>query len=105
MAVEIDEAWLQSHGVDLEGQNANELVDAAMDELELRVGMEIAGHLSDKQIEEFENLGEEDDRLAWLEKALPDYPKIVERKYAELGTELEKSANKITLLKAWTAEA
>jgi hypothetical protein len=104
MGVVIDEAWLKEQGVEAAGEEAADLVDMTMDELELRSGMEIAGKLSDKQIAEFEKIEDDDARVDWLDKALPDYPQIVEQKIEELKQELRNSPDKVTLIKSWVEE-
>lgn len=101
MEITIDEAWLKEQGVEVTETNAEELVDAAMDEFELRVGEEIASRLTDKQRAEFEKLEDEDARFDLLESALPDYDKIVENKFKGLSAELKASDEKLNLLRSW----
>jgi hypothetical protein len=105
VAVIINEEWLKDHGIEAEEQKAEELIDGVMDELELRVGMEIAEKLTAKQIAEFEKIADEDARVAWLDNAMPDYPKIVEKKTADLSSEIEKSSDKIALIEKWAEES
>jgi hypothetical protein len=104
MAVVVDSEWLKNHGVEADGEAAEDLIDGVMDELELRSGMAIAGKLTDKQISDFEAIEDEDDRTDWLGKALPDYPKIVDQKLLEIGKEIEASSDKQTLIRSWSAE-
>jgi hypothetical protein len=104
MAVEIDEKWLADQGVEATGDDEIELIDLVMDELEMRVGYEIANQLTDEEISEFEKINEEVKRVAWLDKALPNYPEIVEEKAEALAEEIRKSKAKVKLIRGWAAK-
>jgi hypothetical protein len=105
MAIEIDESWLVAQGVNISGVDWEDLADYASDELQLRVGNKIASKLSDKQIADFEKLeGGDDAQLDWLEKALPDYQKIVDAEGKKLEKELKNSSDKLALLRSWAEE-
>ena len=101
MAVEIDETWLRDVGIDATGDEAIELIDLCMDELEMRVGYEIANQLTDEQIHEFETIEDEVARIAWLDKTLPTYPEIVEEKADTLAEEVRTSKTKTKLIRSW----
>lgn len=101
MAIVIDESWLKEQGIDAEGKEAEELIDGVMDELEMRSGMAIADKLTDTQMAEFDAIEDEDAREDWLDKAVPEYPDIVEAKVGELESELAAAANKAALIKKW----
>jgi Protein of unknown function (DUF5663) len=101
MAVVIDESWLKQQGVDVPHDEVPELVDLTMDELEMRVGYEIANQLTDEEIGEFEKIDDEDKRVEWLDKALPTYPEIVDEKVEELAKEVGKSKDKTATIRGW----
>lgn len=102
MAVIIDEQWLEEHGIEAEGKEAEVLIDMVMDELEMRSGMAIADKLTDQQIHEFEKIENEDERVEWLDKVLPEYPEIVESKIAEMEKDLAKSKDQVALITTWS---
>lgn len=103
MAIVIDETWLEQQGIEAAGQAAEELIDMVMDELEMRAGMAIADKLTEKQMTDFEAIEDEDARVEWLDKAVPEYPEIVEAKIEEIQGELTLSKDKIALIKKWSA--
>lgn len=104
MAVVIDEKWLEDQGVEARGDEAIELIDLCMDELEMRVGYEIANQLTDEQIAEFEKIDEEVKRIAWLDRVLPTYPEIVEEKADALAAEVRDSKTKVKLIRGWASK-
>jgi hypothetical protein len=105
MAVEIDEKWLKDQGIEATGDEAVDLIDLAMDELELRVGYEIANQLTDEQIADFEKISDEDKRIDWLDNALPTYPEIVEEKADALAEEVRSSKDGAKLIRSWASRS
>ena len=67
--------------------------------LQQRVGMEVAGRMSDDQMDAFERFidtGDEEGALAWLERELPTYREIVQEEFVKLKGEI--AAQSTTLL-------
>ncbi|MCX2966846.1 DUF5663 domain-containing protein [Gordonia aquimaris] len=64
----------------LADDDAADLTQRAFAQVEKRVGSRLASGLSDAQLEEFEKLidaGHDDECAHWLEREVPDYPRVV----------------------------
>jgi hypothetical protein len=103
MITTINKQWLIKHGVSSNNKEMSVLVKIVNDEWEWRVGSYLAEQLGDKKVAEFETIqnNDEDERIAWLEKAYPDYKKVVDREANLLAREILKSKDKISLIKSW----
>lgn len=100
--IQTDSNWLTKLGVTTSTQNEmDELVTKATDELEMRVGSQIAEILSSEQIKEFEGIQDEDKMLEWMEAAVPGYKKIAETEYEKMGNEIKEADDKAELIKSW----
>lgn len=92
---------LQSLGVEADSKQAlRKLQDKAIGELEWRIGDEIAQHLTQEQLDDFEAIEDEDDRLEWLEKAYPPYKKIVHKHYDKMMKEIFDAPDKAQLIQS-----
>lgn len=96
-----DETWLRDHGVQGTSGQLKKLEKLAMSELEMRVGTELAEKLSTAQLDEFDIIEDEDERLAWLEKAYPSYKKVVEKQHKKMGDEIAGAKDKKSLIESW----
>lgn len=72
------------------------------DTLELRVGTNLANQMTDKQLEEFEEFIDDDERganqaqaLQWLEANLPNYKQVVNDVFEALKMEIKQMAPQI----------
>lgn len=76
-------AWLHHLGLEtLDPEEEQLLLDRLAEELELRVGYELAERLDDNQLDEFARLldgGADEPAGAWLEAVCPDYRGVVRR--------------------------
>lgn len=100
--VEVNAAWLAKLGVKTSDESEMEaLVVRAMDELELRVGSKIADKLTAEQITEFERIGDDDERVAWLGKAFPSYDDTVYAEYDAMAKEIADNKDKVALIYSW----
>jgi hypothetical protein len=98
----IDQAWLSDNGVSYDPQQLRKLARKANDILEWRVGVKISELLTDDELAEFEDMvargtGEEEN-LAWLEKTVPGYKKVVQTENAKLKRQILRHEDKMSYL-------
>jgi len=107
--MEIDERWLDQQGIKLENKNVAKVVAAARAELSMRVGYNIAEHLSDKQISQFEKMLDDNvseaKRIVWLEKAYPAYSDVVAAETDKISKELRDADDPFVLAESWIKKA
>ena len=93
MSYVIDDEFLESVGIHIEDANVRAIRIAVLqDEIERRVGEAIVAQLTDKQLDEFEEIsdaGNEAESLAWLEENFPEYPRKVASIYKLMKAELK----------------
>lgn len=70
-------------------------LDYIQEELEVRVGEEIADGMTEEKMQEFENAETDEIAKAWLEKNRPNYREIVEKTILELKEEIKRNRDKI----------
>lgn len=101
----IDTRWLEHVGLEtrtLPAEDINTLIQKSVAELEKRVGENIAGHLSDSQIDEFEELLQDGgNQLEWLRNNFPTYEQTVLLELGSLEDEIRASDQKIPLIMSW----
>lgn len=94
--IKIDNALLVEVGLDALPADLKKLMmQHIYDSLELRVGRVLASQMTDKQLEEFEELVENsaDGRpLGWLEANFPDYKETVNEQFRSLKEEILAAA-------------
>ena len=99
MAIRIDNNLLLELGLgDLPEEERKKLLKQIYETLEMRVGMKLAEHMSDEQLDEFESFIDTNDEagaLKWLETNFPDYPKVVASELEKLKAEIKKDSDKI----------
>lgn len=72
-----------------------ELIRAAYNALELRVGVQLSRFMSEKDLREFEEflrspVGSESAGAAWLARKIPDYPLVTRQIVTQLEAELKQ---------------
>lgn len=97
----ISKNWLKKCGVVAEETELKKLAKIAYEEWELRIGQAIADHLSQKQLDEFAKITDENKRLNWLERAFPAYSKTVVAEKTKLSQEIKLTKDKCGLIKSW----
>lgn len=87
--------WFASYGFkDLIPEDEAALRTLLMDELEVRIGTRLSNMMTKEQFRAFERAGGSDEeQMAVLEEAVPDYKKIVDREFAAMGQEIQKLGN------------
>lgn len=99
MAIRIDNNLLVELGLgDLPEAEKKKLLKQIYETLEMRVGMKLAEHMSDQQLNEFEGFIDTNDEagaLKWLETNFPNYPKVVASELDKLKAEIKKDSDKI----------
>jgi hypothetical protein len=97
--IRLDNALLTDLGLDgLSVSVATAMLSFMYSELEMRVGKELTGRLSETQMDEFEALvdgADETGALAWLEANVPDYQDVVRRELDLLQAEVASNAQEI----------
>jgi hypothetical protein len=95
----IDNSLLQEVGLAaLPDSEKNSLLKHIYETLEMRVGVRLAGQMSNEQLDEFERYFEaKDDEGAfkWLEGNFPNYKDIVQEEFDKLKVEIAQSAPQI----------
>lgn len=94
--------WLREHGVEGPDEDLALLAEKAEAALELRVGTTIAERMTDEHLDEFEALmenGTDEQRVAWMDKNFPDYPKIVRREVARLKRNIAASKDPVDYIR------
>ncbi|MBI3984102.1 hypothetical protein HY346_02270 [Candidatus Microgenomates bacterium] len=99
MAIAIDDTLLAELGLgDLPAEEKRKLLAHILETLETRVGMKLAGAMSDEQLDEFETFIDSNDEAgaaAWLEKNYPNYAAVVAAELDKLKVEIKSNAGKI----------
>ncbi|GAA2831512.1 DUF5663 domain-containing protein [Crossiella cryophila] len=96
MKIQLDHRFLADIGLaGLLGADEQAFLDYAYETLEHRVGMELAGRMSDDQLAEFERVIDDNDEAGatqWLNEHAPDYRKVVRAEFERLKDELRAQA-------------
>ena len=93
--IKLDAAFLADVHLDkLPPAEANLMLRHIYDTLEIRVGIRLAGAMSDEQLLEFEAAVDdgEEAALAWLEKEFPSYRDVVVGELEQLRVEIRQIA-------------
>lgn len=92
----LDREYLATVGLgELPEAESAELLRRIYDELQLRVGMQIAQTLNEDQLDEFDVLLKATDQgaaLSWLERNAPEYQVVVAAQLEEVTDELRAAA-------------
>lgn len=94
--MEIGEGFLREVGLTvMEEEEKQAFLDYVKEELEVRVGEEIADGMSEEKVKEFEVAETEEEIKKWLSENKPNYREIVQRTVEELKREITKNRDKI----------
>lgn len=97
--IKLDRSLLAELGLaDLPPAEQNLLLGQMYETLEMRVGMALAGLMSDTHLDEFEHLidrADEGGALRWLEVNFPDYKEVVAAAFSDLKAEVRAVASAI----------
>ncbi len=70
-------------------------LEYAQEELEVRVGEEIASGIDSEKMKEFEEADSDEAALEWLRANKPEYKEIVKKVTADLKLEISRNRDKI----------
>ena len=94
--MEIDERFLGEVGLSAMGEEEKKaFLEYVQEELEARIGEEIADGMTEEKMKEFEEAENDDVAKAWLEKNRPNYKEIVLNTIKELKEEISRNREKI----------
>lgn len=90
--IRLDEQLLNDLGLEqLSVAQKNAMLATIYEEMEMRVGAELARSMTDSQLDDFEQFihhGDEDGALAWLETNFPHYRRVVTTTYESVLAEI-----------------
>lgn len=94
--MEVDEGFLREVGlVAMPEAEKQAFLDYVQEELEVRVGEEIAAGMTEEKMREFESARTEEETKKWLEENKPNYRELVEKTIKELKEEISRNKEKI----------
>ncbi len=94
--MEVNEGFLREVGLSaMPEEERRAFLDYVQEELEVRVGEEIAAGMTEEKLREFEATASGEDAKAWLEKNKPNYRELVEKTVRELKEEITRNRDKI----------
>ena len=86
--MQLNTQYLHDIGItDLSDEEELQTLNTLAETLEMRVGMALAGQLSDKQLENIPD----DVNESWLKENIPDYDKIAQTEFEAMTEELTNS--------------
>jgi hypothetical protein len=98
--IRLDDDLLNELGLrDLSSTHRNAVLRGLYEELESRVGLVLAGRMTDEQLDAFEifiDKNDEEGALGWLEENFPEYPEVVQQEFETLKSEISAQAGAIT---------
>ncbi|MBQ1528118.1 hypothetical protein IIZ77_00530 [Candidatus Saccharibacteria bacterium] len=94
--MEVDEGFLREVGLSaMPEEERRAFLDYVQEELEVRVGEEIAAGMTEEKMREFEEAATDEETKAWLEKNKPNYRELVAKTVEELKEEISRNRAKI----------
>ncbi|MBR3257015.1 hypothetical protein IKG02_01880 [Candidatus Saccharibacteria bacterium] len=94
--MQFDEGFLREVGLIVMPENERKaFLEYAQEELEVRIGEEIAEGMTEEQMREFEESASDEEAEKWLVKNKPNYRDIVKRNILELREEISRNRKKI----------
>ncbi len=94
--MEVDEGFLREVGLSaMPEEQRQAFLDYVQEELEVRVGEEIAAGMTEEKMREFEEAANDEETKAWLEKNKPNYRELVMKTVEELKEEISRNKEKI----------
>lgn len=93
--MEFDEEFLKEVGLAVMPEEERKaFIEYAQEELEVRIGEEIAKGVEPEKMREFEEADDET-ALRWLKENKPDYKEIVKKTISELKDEISRNKDRI----------
>ncbi len=93
--MEFNEEFLKEVGLAaMPEEEKRAFVEYAQEELEVRIGEEIAKGIEPEKMREFEEADDET-ALRWLKENKPDYKEIVKKTVSELKDEISRNKDRI----------
>jgi hypothetical protein len=97
--IRLDDKLLEEVGLGrLPGDLRKPMLQHIYDTLETRVGLTLAGRMTDSQLEDFERISNAEDEskgLAWLQENMPEYKEVVGDEFEKLKVDIRSSATEI----------
>ncbi|MBR5389416.1 hypothetical protein IK146_02565 [Candidatus Saccharibacteria bacterium] len=94
--MEINEDFLREVGLSaMPEAQKKAFLEYAQEELEVRVGEEIAEGMTEEKMREFEAAETDEETEKWLNENKPNYREIVDSTIADLKAEITKNREKI----------
>ncbi len=94
--MELDEGFLREVGLLAMPEEQREaFLEYAQEELEVRVGEEIAAGMTEEKMREFEEAKTDEETERWLKENKPNYRELVEKTIRELKDEISRNRSKI----------
>lgn len=92
----IDDDFMTEVGLaEMPAAEKQAFMDHAREELEVRVGRTVSEGLSDEQLREFSQLGDNVEVTDWLERNVPDFREVVKRVFQDFKQELSGESQAI----------
>ena len=94
--MEVNEGFLREVGLSaMPEEERRAFLDYVQEELEVRVGEEIAAGMTEEKMREFEAAVSDAEVKAWLEENKPNYRELVEKTVRELKEEISRNRSRI----------
>lgn len=87
--IRVDDDFMREVGLEkMPPEEKAEFMKDAEEELEIRIGQEIGGKMTEEQMEEFEVMTDAVMAAEWLEEHIPDYREMAKRIFDEFKAEI-----------------
>lgn len=94
--MEFDDKFLAEMGLTAMPEDQKQkFLNYIQEELEVRIGERISKGLTEEQLSEFDQIGDQDEAARWLEKNRPDYREIVMRTIEEMKEEIRENRERL----------
>lgn len=94
--MDFDEDFLKEVGLSIMSEKERRaFLEYAQEELEVRIGEEIAAGMSEEKMKEFEAAQTDEEMEKWLNENKPNYREIVDTTIVELKQEIARNREKI----------
>ena len=94
--MQFDENFLKEMGLSaMPEDKKQDFLNYVQEELEVRIGRQIAKGLTEEQLQEFDALTDITEVSQWLEKNRPDYREIVNRCVEEMKRAIRQNRDKL----------
>ncbi len=95
--IRVDDDFMREVGLEaMPSDEKTPFMKDAEEELEVRIGQEIGGMMSEEQLEEFEVMTDAVMAAEWLEENIPNYRKITEKVFADFKAEIKAEQAQLT---------